>query len=456
MEETANHQLNKYSEGETDWTHAPDMQHIEERLVVRDTEANLSNYTPHATATFIATDTGAVYDGDGGSWSSATRAVGVAPEDGAGAVEDAIDALPSSGGTVRIRRGEGQWSDGVVVTSDNVDIELSAGTTITVDDSDWSTLSADSNTNIPDKKAVFTFSDVENCCIRGGTIDGVGFGHDSETDACGVWVRGDESGCENVSVEDVTVKNINPDVTGEDEFGGWSDNGTRIRYQGILIWKSKNVSVNGCSVENIKYGAISARGDYDGVRITNNYAADCFECVQAGSTVYGTGNEINDPLYNSIQRVIVSDNTFEQAAAAAVASHANNITVVDNDIHNTKSTGYASGYGIAFLDGGTSGGPFTAAGNDIDADIGIRVGGSHSQIVAVVMNGNTITASDQAIRLDGALAEITISANTVLNATTGVNAVDEPDNLLVANNNLVGASTPLDVSGSAVTSSNIT
>ncbi|WP_436924495.1 hypothetical protein [Halosimplex amylolyticum] len=77
VERTPNHDLRKYEPGETDWTHSPDMQTIEERLVVRDEEANLGRYTPHEAATFIATDTGAVYDGDGDSWTSATRDVDV-------------------------------------------------------------------------------------------------------------------------------------------------------------------------------------------------------------------------------------------------------------------------------------------------------------------------------------------------------------------------------------------
>ncbi|WP_123533107.1 polysaccharide deacetylase family protein [Halosimplex salinum] len=73
VEHTPNHELNRYEPGDTDWTHSPDMRTIEERLVVRDAEANLQTYTPHEAATFIATDTGAVYDGDGDSWNAATR-----------------------------------------------------------------------------------------------------------------------------------------------------------------------------------------------------------------------------------------------------------------------------------------------------------------------------------------------------------------------------------------------
>lgn len=73
VDRTTNHGLNKYSPGDTEWTHSPDMQHIEERLVVRDVASNLDNYAPHPTATFIATNTGEVYDGDGNTWNRATR-----------------------------------------------------------------------------------------------------------------------------------------------------------------------------------------------------------------------------------------------------------------------------------------------------------------------------------------------------------------------------------------------
>lgn len=73
VENTPNHGLHKYAKGDQDWTHSPDMQTIEERLVIRDAEGNLQNYTPHAAATFVATDTGAVYDGTGDSWTAASR-----------------------------------------------------------------------------------------------------------------------------------------------------------------------------------------------------------------------------------------------------------------------------------------------------------------------------------------------------------------------------------------------
>jgi len=70
---TQNHGLdNDYSTGDS-WNLNDDMDTVEKRLVVRDVESNRGNYTPHDGAQFIATDTGAVYDGDGANWTRATR-----------------------------------------------------------------------------------------------------------------------------------------------------------------------------------------------------------------------------------------------------------------------------------------------------------------------------------------------------------------------------------------------
>ena len=76
VEKTPNHGLNKYAEGEENWTHSPDMQAIEERLVIRDQEDSLGKYVPYATTTFVSTDTGGTYDGNGGSWQPAVRGFG--------------------------------------------------------------------------------------------------------------------------------------------------------------------------------------------------------------------------------------------------------------------------------------------------------------------------------------------------------------------------------------------
>lgn len=67
-DETNNHGLNMYTAGETGWTHSTDMAHIEERLPVSDEEINRSNYEPYEGTLFLSTDTGAIYEGDGTSW----------------------------------------------------------------------------------------------------------------------------------------------------------------------------------------------------------------------------------------------------------------------------------------------------------------------------------------------------------------------------------------------------
>lgn len=76
MDETPNHKFNQYQHGERPWGHQEDLQEIEETLPIRDLEANLSNYEPHGGATFIATDSGAVFDGTGSQWVPAKRVFG--------------------------------------------------------------------------------------------------------------------------------------------------------------------------------------------------------------------------------------------------------------------------------------------------------------------------------------------------------------------------------------------
>lgn len=65
---TPNHELNLYAEGDENWTHTPDMETIEERLIVRDLEENRDEYTPYADALFFARDSETWYVGEGTSW----------------------------------------------------------------------------------------------------------------------------------------------------------------------------------------------------------------------------------------------------------------------------------------------------------------------------------------------------------------------------------------------------
>ena len=69
------------NEGTLDW-HVPlneNFEQLDRDVELRDQEANIDRYTPTAGAKFFATDSGAIYSGDGSSWTLvgyATRAVG--------------------------------------------------------------------------------------------------------------------------------------------------------------------------------------------------------------------------------------------------------------------------------------------------------------------------------------------------------------------------------------------
>lgn len=66
----ANHRYNKPSEGTIDW-HIPlneNFQQLERDVEIRDLEANRDEYTPNQGTKFLATDSGAIYTGDGFNW----------------------------------------------------------------------------------------------------------------------------------------------------------------------------------------------------------------------------------------------------------------------------------------------------------------------------------------------------------------------------------------------------
>lgn len=75
-EQTPNHNLNKYEQGETGWTHSTDMAYIEERLTIADYKTNLETYEPYEKALFLAMDSDEVYEGTGSEWTLAQWEVG--------------------------------------------------------------------------------------------------------------------------------------------------------------------------------------------------------------------------------------------------------------------------------------------------------------------------------------------------------------------------------------------
>lgn len=67
-DQTDNHGFSvNYEDGE-DWDYNPEFTDLEQKVIVRDTDANRSNYTPHSEAFFYATDTEVWHIGDGSQW----------------------------------------------------------------------------------------------------------------------------------------------------------------------------------------------------------------------------------------------------------------------------------------------------------------------------------------------------------------------------------------------------
>lgn len=104
---TNNHNYSTPQKGATDW-HLPlnnNFEQIDTDVEVRDLEQNLSEYTPESGAKFMATDSGAVFLGDGSTWTKAnaefarvdatrlgTNGWWVDPRDDQTGIEDAIAA----------------------------------------------------------------------------------------------------------------------------------------------------------------------------------------------------------------------------------------------------------------------------------------------------------------------------------------------------------------------------
>lgn len=79
MTETPNHGYKRPSKGRTDW-HVPlneNFEQIDADVEIRDTEANKGDYEPKTGAKYEATDSGAIYYGNGSSWVLADREAGV-------------------------------------------------------------------------------------------------------------------------------------------------------------------------------------------------------------------------------------------------------------------------------------------------------------------------------------------------------------------------------------------
>lgn len=82
VDKTSNHALNIYQIGDENWTHAPDMETLEEQLWVRDVASNRHDYVAYKDGAYLATDTGEVYLGDGQEWNRLGTVSGSAGQNG--------------------------------------------------------------------------------------------------------------------------------------------------------------------------------------------------------------------------------------------------------------------------------------------------------------------------------------------------------------------------------------
>lgn len=73
---TDNHDYQLFENNEEPWEHRTDFSALDIDIEIRDTESNLNDYTPKDGAMFRATDTGAIYLGNGSDWSVADLSAG--------------------------------------------------------------------------------------------------------------------------------------------------------------------------------------------------------------------------------------------------------------------------------------------------------------------------------------------------------------------------------------------
>lgn len=108
MVETPNHEYNAPAAGTNDW-HKPlneNFETLDADVGIRDTEANKGNYEPKQGTKFEATDSGAVYYGNGSSWMLADRNVKTLVAQEIGSKAQAADAVVYEDGGSYVAMGQ--------------------------------------------------------------------------------------------------------------------------------------------------------------------------------------------------------------------------------------------------------------------------------------------------------------------------------------------------------------
>lgn len=435
VEKTPNHGLNKFERGDTNWSHEGDMETAERRLPVRDIEANLGDYTPHEGAIFIATDSGAVYDGDGEVWNPATRgpnqlrtgeepaanvkyygAAGDGVADDTSAIQTAVDSCPP-GGTVYLPGGTYNIAGRIVITTADVTIRGPATIELTAD-LDWmSVLRADAPAVTVEDLTIEVNRNAAKCIRFNPSPDGL--------------------------VENCTVRNI------ENEG----------RVSGIRVEDSPHAVIRDCTVENIHSTSadpsrgIKAEGNAnDGLRVEN--------CIVRNVSPAADG----DGIRVSSMRTAVVDNFVENCDKRAIkmdaGSHKSSVRgnkcVWDGpgpanagiDIQSTEcevagnhveADAYPSGRALEESNDGRNAfvGNTVISRNGGGTDDAIQIRGSGSSCV-----GNTIemNGGHGGIRIRGTAENVTIGDNVIQGTSTyGIEISDVggrngPTNVTVSGN----------------------
>lgn len=419
VKETENHALNKYDKGDANWNHSPDMQHIEERLVVRDEESRLNDYIPHDTATFIATDSGAVYDGDGTQWSKAQRDVGSLSTDRVGnatyyvrdsdSLQSVVNAAPPEADIKPLNPD---------TTFDVATLEI---TTDGVTLSDFNLRTADGTDDVLLYIHACTDVTVESCDLDGNDAN------NSDPDGFG---GGTTNGIEVIDASDITIRdNYVHDVVSHGILAT-----SRSRDSSKSTGPINSIRLIDNKVENTGNGGVMLRGggglaaewgwiqdnevrncvgEYlqaiDGwqhARITNNQVEDGGGAGDAVALEQHTGRGVD----RALKDILVAENSGT-TPSSGVASQYNaapyeNITITDNDFTGPGPS-ESSTRGVYF--------------RPIDNPRHIKV------------TDNTLVGFERGIFIDDAQCEMTVTDNQIRDVNRAL-VIQQGDGASIAQN----------------------
>ena len=319
---TDNHQFTTQTKGAQDW-HIPLNETIEEldrEVPVRDAESNLNDYTPKEEALFIATDTGAVYSGDGSSWYLESWAV---------SDFEATDSITFPDGTTVTSPGSGSAVDfeeggsTVVQNASAADFIASGAATVTVTDDGDGTVTievsaSDTNTERTDEE----IQDVVAALVGGG--DNITTSYDDPNDAITI------DGLTDEEIQDLVGAMAGTNITyddGSNQINADASQRTDEEIEdvvGALITSGTNTTVTYDDAANaVVIDAIDTN-------LTDEEVQDIIGGILDGTLYYDDVNNLIGVEDNSIS---TSKLSFDTATQAELDTHAG-VT----DAHHVKYT----------------------------------------------------------------------------------------------------------------------